>query len=109
MPNFIYTNLAMQGIIGIFILNSCKGRPWSPWFGFFGLVYIAHGVFSFEQLDFPVFWVEFNENIGKATSQDVKQVKKISEFWKIVIPVISWSIGCSMIATFFASSKPKEI
>ena len=103
---FVGINLLMLLTLIIVTSGLCKGEPWSLKFLFMGGMYLLHGFYAVASFDIPVLLAEVQLNAGKTSLEAVNQLKGQVDFWKLLIPVVSLGIGCSMVNSFLSSSKP---
>ena len=102
---FVISNVLLQVAIAICILGTCRGRPNSWWYAVFGVAYVVHSFVALAQLDMPILLAELSGGTSSASLSEIDSVRKAAEFWKLLVPAVSVSVGCSMIANFF-SAKP---
>ena len=105
---FIWQNLLIQFFITLVAFSFCKGEPWSFRYVFFATAYLIHGAFAIESLDTPILFANIQAAAGTIPSGGLEAIRVKVDFWKLIIPVASIGIGCSMIANFLSSQKPRS-
>jgi hypothetical protein len=112
MSNFIqsmaWVDVLTQVFLFICALSLCKGRPWSVWYLLIGIGFLGHAFLSLEHFHShtPILMEAINLKNGVPLSTEaIKEINQTTEFWKLVLPVISLGLGCSMIANFLAAKK----
>jgi hypothetical protein len=103
---FALMNLLVLFALIVATSGLCKGQPWSFTYLFMAFLFLAHGCYAVNSLDMPMLLAKVQLNAGVTSAEAVEQLKAQVDFWKLSIPVISLGIGCSMVNSFFSSSKP---
>ena len=105
---FVWQNLFVQFAITLVAFGLCRGEPWSFRYLLMALIYLTHGAFALESFDSSLVFAKIQVDAGIVTPASVDSMRTQVDFGKLSIPVISIGIGCSMIASFLSSSKPRS-
>ena len=86
---------------------SSKGEPWSITYFAMAIVYLVFGFYFIVSLDLVVDFETVKVTGSVAPANGLDNVKRQVELWKLIFPVISIGIGCSMVNSFLSSPKPR--